>query len=206
MTSEYRRDFGDGTVALLINSGWMDGIFISEDVDIDNPEVIACIKHYQRAAPYLRAEEWVSQFNPGYWNYDGSQFMNSSKTVLEAPFDVIPQDAYVREVAYNIVNGLVKRPAPASKEKLIQLNPGFVYLLASSEEGCYKIGRTKDPQRRLKQFKSMIMPAGYECLIETQNMRQLEADLHIKFKDQRIQGEWFNLTNEDVEYIKGLAL
>jgi hypothetical protein len=42
-------------------------------------------------------------------------------------------------------------------------------------------------------------------MIQTSDMRELERMLHARFADKRVDGEWFILTPEDVEYIKGLA-
>lgn len=84
-------------------------------------------------------------------------------------------------------------------------NPGYVYLLQSPTT-AYKIGRTRDPKNRMKTF-GVQLPFEVEfiCLIKTQNMTELESRLHAKYADKRINGEWFRLTLEDVEYIKGLA-
>lgn len=82
--------------------------------------------------------------------------------------------------------------------------PGFVYLV-KSPNGAYKIGRTKNPQSRAKTF-GVLLPFEIEflCLIKTKDMRQLEKELHERFATKRLNGEWFELSDEDVEYIKGL--
>jgi Meiotically up-regulated gene 113 len=90
-------------------------------------------------------------------------------------------------------------------EKAAKQSKGFVYLI-QSQSGAYKIGRTKNPNDRLKTF-NVKLPFEVEfiCLIETANMHALEAELHEQFSDKRVNGEWFNLNSDDVEYIKGLA-
>lgn len=82
---------------------------------------------------------------------------------------------------------------------------GYVYLL-QSPTNAYKIGRTKNPKNRLETF-SVKLPfeVEYVCVVQTEDMYGLEKDLHIHFSDKRINGEWFNLLPDDVEYIKGLA-
>lgn len=83
---------------------------------------------------------------------------------------------------------------------------GFVYLI-QSPTGSYKIGRTKDPDDRLKTF-SVKLPfeVDYVCTIETGDMYQLERELHKKYASKRVNGEWFYLEPEDVEDIRGLAV
>lgn len=83
--------------------------------------------------------------------------------------------------------------------------PGFVYLIRS-EVGYYKIGRTVNPDDRIRTF-SVRLPfrVEYEHLIKCEDQRALEKQLHTKFADKRIDGEWFELTPDDVAYIKSLG-
>lgn len=82
---------------------------------------------------------------------------------------------------------------------------GYVYLVQSIS-GAYKIGRTSNPANRLKTFNVKLpFEVEYLAVIPTSNMHGLEAELHNKYAQQRINGEWFDLSPADVEYIKGLA-
>lgn len=84
---------------------------------------------------------------------------------------------------------------------------GFVYLLRSSN-GFFKIGKSKNPERRIKQLRKQYDLVEIECicLIPTNHMAQLELDLHSEFLRKRVNyTEWFLLTPADVEFIKGLA-
>jgi allophanate hydrolase subunit 1 len=82
---------------------------------------------------------------------------------------------------------------------------GYVYLI-QSESGWYKIGRTINPEDRMKTF-SVKLPfrVEYICLIQSEDMIALEAELHKRFEDQRFAGEWFDLTDNDVAYLKSMA-
>lgn len=82
--------------------------------------------------------------------------------------------------------------------------PGYVYLIKSAS-GFYKIGRTKDPSDRIKTF-SVKLPfeVEYDHLIETGDMCTLEQNLHDHFANQRVNGEWFSLTPEHVDFIKSI--
>jgi hypothetical protein len=83
----------------------------------------------------------------------------------------------------------------------------YVYLLWTSA-GIYKIGYSANPKSRLTTYKAMPFKCDYVCLIESENGRELEAQLHKRFKDKVLppKREWFALTPNDVEYIKSLAV
>jgi hypothetical protein len=91
-------------------------------------------------------------------------------------------------------------------QKLERGRVGYVYLI-HSVTGHYKIGRTSDPQNRMKTFTVKLpFEVEYVCIIACEDMHQLEWDLHQKYHDKRVNGEWFQLDPDDVEYIKGLAV
>jgi hypothetical protein len=83
--------------------------------------------------------------------------------------------------------------------------PGYVYLIQSST-GYYKIGRTVNPDNRMATFTVKLpFEVEYTCVIQCEDMYGLEKELHARFASKRVNGEWFNLAPEDVEYIKGLV-
>lgn len=84
---------------------------------------------------------------------------------------------------------------------------GYVYLLsAMHDKTLYKIGRTINPKNRLKTFGVKLpFDVEYECVIQTDDMYDLEMQLHRHFAKVRLQGEWFKLSPEDVQYIKSLG-
>ena len=97
-----------------------------------------------------------------------------------------------------------RRAKEASAKKKANYS-GYVYLL-KSEVGHWKIGRAKDPVARIKTF-TVKLPfrVEYETLIKTDDMQKLERELHERFADKRLDGEWFDLDADDVEYIRGLS-
>lgn len=90
---------------------------------------------------------------------------------------------------------------PSSKPKA-----GYVYLIKEVNGAHYKIGLSNKPQDRFHTF-GITLPFKVEpvCIIPTQDMQRLEETLHAQFADKNAGGEWFLLTPDDVEYIKGLA-
>lgn len=97
------------------------------------------------------------------------------------------------------------RKASKKQEKRLATGAGYVYLI-QSPTGAYKIGRTKNPKDRMKTF-GVQLPFEVEFvhLIETPDMYTLESDLHKRFEERRVNGEWFALEPADIEFIKGLV-
>lgn len=79
---------------------------------------------------------------------------------------------------------------------------GFVYLIRNSMTNHYKIGITNNVQDRLQHLQT-ANSAKLELLnsVKTSDPPLLEKELHTKFAVKRLEGEWFKLTNVDVEYI-----
>src|ERR1051326_7180735 len=75
--------------------------------------------------------------------------------------------------------------------------PGYVYI-AAAEGGLYKIGQSRNPEKRLKRFSDV--PFGLQLLhqIETDDCRWLERRLHDQFWESRVSGEWFRLSKDEV--------
>lgn len=78
---------------------------------------------------------------------------------------------------------------------------GYVYLIRN-DHGLYKIGKTKQLERRLKRF-DVKLPFEIETIviIQTAYPDQEEKDWHTRFADKRIDGEWFSLDDADVQWM-----
>lgn len=83
---------------------------------------------------------------------------------------------------------------------------GFVYLFKCN--GLYKIGRTKNPTKRMQQMASAAMPFEFERIhvIGCKNAIEAERELHKKFSSKRKIGEWFDLSEIDIEEIKSIVV
>jgi hypothetical protein len=77
---------------------------------------------------------------------------------------------------------------------------GFVYLIQAYDTLTYKIGVSKNnPNGRLKQLSTgnhseLRIIETYE----SRHYRKIESWLHRKFYNCRLNGEWFDLTDNDV--------
>jgi hypothetical protein len=79
---------------------------------------------------------------------------------------------------------------------------GSVYLLKAGP--FYKIGKSINFEKRLKQIKLQLpYPVEVVHTISTPEYSKLEAYWHQRFRSKRTNGEWFLLTDEDVEEFVG---
>jgi hypothetical protein len=100
---------------------------------------------------------------------------------------------------------------PSKPEKLLKPRTkqrGYIYLIrADSNSPQFKIGRTKNLPSRLKPV-GLQLPWAVELLhaIEVEDIVWAEIYLHKKFDPKRLNGEWFSLLKEDVEWFCSLQI
>lgn len=80
-------------------------------------------------------------------------------------------------------------------------NCGYVYILEAVGFKVYKIGRTKNIDTRMKTLIKLPFDTKLIHTIKTDNPTKTELELHRKFADLRVNGEWFKLSNENIEYL-----
>ena len=90
-----------------------------------------------------------------------------------------------------------------NEEKTNNKKTLFLYLMYDSATGLYKIGKSFNPNTREKTLGGQTPLIS---LIHTTKHKtpKMEKELHEKYKNKRVRGEWFELTQEDVEFIKSL--
>lgn len=79
---------------------------------------------------------------------------------------------------------------------------GYIYCL-HDQQGHYKLGRSKYLDKRIKQL-STLPPFDIELIHSLQVLfaDKYESALHEHFASQRLRGEWFRLSAEDIESIR----
>ncbi len=78
---------------------------------------------------------------------------------------------------------------------------GYVYLVAA-DNGLHKIGRSINVDKRVTEFGIKLpMKTWLVHSFKSNKYDHAEAYLHQVFAEKRSHGEWFNLTQEDVDYI-----
>lgn len=172
------------------------GMIVSPLADLRDPEYVQALIASQEAYPYIAALHDI---------YDRG--CDPGDPTNQRNWELLKDNPYI-EVDEEIIRAFTSppKPAPAPQPKAKRRDPGFVYLLREINGTHYKIGKTKTPESRAKTFGVQLPYAvEYECLINTPSMSMLETALHERYAHKRINGEWFQLEPEDVEYIKSLA-
>ena len=101
-------------------------------------------------------------------------------------------------------NFAMNTPEIAEELKQVErdLIGGIVYFIKDSQTGYIKIGRTNDDiATRLSQLQvgnpnELIVCKTIEC-----NSRLVEKKLHEQFVDKHIRGEWFIITESEIELL-----
>lgn len=79
-----------------------------------------------------------------------------------------------------------------------------VYFI-KADSGLTKIGKTTNLQNRLSALQtSSPCVLTLEWFIETDSEESLEQELHGVFDEKRVRGEWFLLSNDDLNWVKKL--
>lgn len=79
----------------------------------------------------------------------------------------------------------------------------YIYLLHT--EHSVKIGASNNPERRTSTLGTQIaFPVLKTDIFEVEDQFKAEAELHGKFKNVRLNGEWFKLTEDHVKEIHNL--
>lgn len=82
-----------------------------------------------------------------------------------------------------------------------------VYMLHDTGRGLYRVGRTKSLRSRvLTHYKERQGDLRLIWYIVTNNPSALETHLHNEWKGQRICGEWFDLTPQQVSLFRSVTV
>jgi len=92
-----------------------------------------------------------------------------------------------------------KRASPSSG-RTEKATFGFVYLMKSGRH--YKIGRTNAMGRRERELIKIPVPPRTIHFIETDDPAGVESYWHRRFAEKRVEGEWLELSIEDVKAFK----
>ncbi len=88
-----------------------------------------------------------------------------------------------------------------------QKKNGCVYFFKHTGLEPIKVGysTSNDPYKRFEQFKTYA-PFGAEIVFFERSSMALgcERIIHEKFSEKRLKGEWFILTQEDLDYCRDL--
>jgi len=108
-------------------------------------------------------------------------------------------DWFSREMKRKLEERL-EEPAE-EKRKEPETKWGFIYVVKVGKH--YKIGRAKNLENRVASYETAN--AGKVELVfskEVKDYDKIEIELHQIFEENRVKGEWFKLSEKDIEMIK----
>lgn len=95
--------------------------------------------------------------------------------------------------------------APEDKPKDAVMDSGYIYVLRA-ENNTYKIGRAKNIKSRITTIQTSSPLKIDEVLsFFSDNYIEIESELHKRYGEKRIIGEWFSLSSEDISEIREYA-
>lgn len=84
--------------------------------------------------------------------------------------------------------------------KDFEIENGYIYVIKVL--GYYKIGKTKNPEKRFGEY-TMLMEEPQVVLLDyVSDYHRLELDLHKIYEHKRTRGEWFKLSEKDIKNIR----
>lgn len=213
----------EAPTSYLINGLWFtlnldDGSLSIENphqFDVHNPEHLEALEVAQEIFKEISALYGILAYLKDYKTFDAVKLGGDAKVeammariekVISQPVVCYLPKGFQVRIKYLVLAFSEVFIEKRKRDKRASANHGFVYLV-QSPTGSYKIGRTKDPDNRMKTF-SVKLPfeVDYVCVIETGDMYQLERSLHQQYASKRVNGEWFMLDTGDVECIKRLVV
>lgn len=108
----------------------------------------------------------------------------------------------ISDFAWDVINSYAD-PAPSPEDRFWEKGQaGWIYVLEGG--GYYKIGRTTDLAMRLRQISPKLpfkVTLQYQMFCPS-HLSEIERGWHEQFADKRINGEWFQLDQEDLAWIE----
>lgn len=77
-----------------------------------------------------------------------------------------------------------------------------VYVMKSDTSGHFKIGHSRDPEQRLKTLRRYVPDLKIIDMVRTAKVWEIE--LHRRFNSVRVYGEWFALSQAQLDQISEL--
>lgn len=79
----------------------------------------------------------------------------------------------------------------------VKIDKSKTYIMKDSLNGLYKIGKSINPKVRERTLQSEKPSIKMVKVFD----KNIEKELHKQYASQRVRGEWFSLTNVQLNYI-----
>jgi len=89
---------------------------------------------------------------------------------------------------------------------MVPSHPNQVYFIRDKQTKLIKIGRSNNPRDRLKQVAKTVPDHVLELLAHTSETPEFnEAVLHHRFREDRVEGEWFRSSESLLELVAEIS-
>jgi hypothetical protein len=107
---------------------------------------------------------------------------------------------YVEEMMFAMLKDESVNAQIMREFKQLSMSSGWIYVIKDLDNNEVKIGVTQkeNPKHRLSQYTSHKINIELLFIDDIEDCFELENEIHISFENKRINGDWFDLTNEDV--------
>jgi hypothetical protein len=90
-----------------------------------------------------------------------------------------------------------------TKPYVYQPKSGYIYVIHCSGFPYYKIGQTVMPRGRIDALQTGVpFELILEYAIQVKDMNEVEYKIHQRYEERRIRGEWYLLTDKELEAVK----
>lgn len=142
----------------------------------------------------LRRRMYAALKSIRIYSIDGKPLSSSKNRDL---FRVYSKNFDVDEDSFNLFHKTILKGSKNRED--------VVYFIGNLKEGNVKIGHSSRVEKRLYQLKTGC-PFVIDILhtIPSDTPKTLEAELHRKYRKQRLHGEWFKIEGALEEYLKSI--
>ena len=129
--------------------------------------------------------------------HGGARFGAGRKRGIGLTYDI--QKHCQKFIIELLENEAIKMVATQQLSKIVakeKKEKSCVYIIESS--GLIKIGYSSNFKKRIKSYKTHNKNLNVLCVHETKDAFEIEGKLHKKYKENRVDGEWFDLSVYDL--------
>lgn len=182
-------------------------------------KVVECYKLYMDGAlnsynecyRYLEAKHFITELDPSAFLKTLNEghidihieLMSITHETIDTEFPFAPLGLYFM-CRHVLEDDTEEKP----KENKISINPkSYLYVVGNRGKGIYKIGISKDPEKRVKTI-STYCPFKIDIINKwrVKDNRQIEKELHEKYSKTQTNREWFALSSIDISDIRKFVL
>lgn len=185
----------------IVEAAW------NEQLQLGHASRFGIVLAVHRESARVTWKETDTSYRP---NPSGRRWWKQAKPFFSFAPDVADRYMLAPAFADSFTEELHLEMPPRTSTRSMDVRPslfptgGYVYLV-QSQYGV-KIGKSINVKSRTRLFEVKLpFPISVEHYAWFDDYSFAERDLHKKFHEKRLEGEWFDLSREDIAYIKTLG-